>query len=163
MASIAEEFVAMAKEHGATGDTRSIAEAIDMLIDALKGSDNDTPETISAAVAELAPYIAPVPAGDVEITSNVAGADVVGYATVTVSVPAYLLAFDANGGTGTVSPMACAKGTTYTLPDDTGITAPTDKVFAGWGASSSATAEDVLSEYSATDDAVLYAVWSDAE
>lgn len=73
---------------------------------------------------------------------------------------AYVVSFNVNGGSGTVAPVACAKGSTVALPDGTGITAPSNKVFAGWGTTSSATAT-VKSPYAASAATTLYAVYED--
>lgn len=75
-------------------------------------------------------------------------------------VSAYVISFDANGGTGTVAPMACAKGATVTLPAGIGLTPPSEKKFKGWGTTAAATA--VVTTISATEDTTLYAVWEDA-
>ena len=41
------------------------------------------------------------------------------------------ITFDANGGTGTMAPVTCTVGSTYTLPE-CAFTAPTDKQFKAW-------------------------------
>lgn len=99
------------------------------------------------------------PTGNKAITSNGTAIDVTEYATVSVTVPAYVISFDANGGTGTVDPVACAAGSTAQLPAGTGLTAPEGKLFSGWGATDAAT--EGVTEYAATADATLYAVWAD--
>ena len=71
----------------------------------------------------------------------------------------YVVSFSANGGSGTVAPVTCAAGATVTLPDDTGLTPPSEKEFAGWGTSASTAAKDVITKYAATEDATLYAIW----
>ena len=69
----------------------------------------------------------------------------------------YVVSFDANTGTGSVSPMTCAKGATVTLPAGTGLTAPSNKEFSGWGTAADAT--NTITTLSATEDTTLYAVW----
>ena len=84
-----------------------------------------------------------------------------GVATSTATAVAYVITFSANGGSGSVDPIACAKGATVTLPDDTGLTPPSTKQFKGWGTKADATA--VITTYAATADATLYAIWEAAE
>lgn len=74
-------------------------------------------------------------------------------------VEAYIVSFDANGGSGTVAPVACSNGATVTLPDGTGLTPPSSKQFKGWGTSSDATS--VITTIAATEDTTLYAIWED--
>ena len=70
------------------------------------------------------------------------------------------LSFDANSGTGTVSPMSCVAGYEYDLPDDTGLTAPSNKTFAGWSSLVSGTTG--YTKWTPTTSETLYAVWADA-
>lgn len=74
----------------------------------------------------------------------------------------YTVSYNVNGGTGTVASQTVAAGLSVTLNDGTGITAPTNKTFKGWGTSSTATTT-VTSPYTPTDDVTLYAVYEDAE
>ena len=157
--SITSELVKIAKAKGATGTAQTVSEALDLLLDTLSGTDNAQKHTIEQAIASLATYIKAVPDGNKEITQNGSNIDVEAYETVTVEVPAYVVSFSANGGTGSVAPMACAKGSTITLPDDTGLTAPSNKEFAGWGAASDTAAASVITEYAATAATTLYAIW----
>jgi hypothetical protein len=47
----------------------------------------------------------------------------------------YTVTFNANGGDGTVPAAQTADiGSSITLPEGSGITAPTDKTFVGWSA-----------------------------
>ena len=85
-----------------------------------------------------------------------------GVATSTATAVAYVITFSANGGSGSVDPIACAKGATVTLPDDTGLTAPSEKEFAGWTATSDGT-KAVGETFAATEDTTLYALWEAAE
>lgn len=144
------------KLEDATGKT--IADALDELT----GSE-ETHDTIAEAIGDIAGGGdgAIVPTGGVNLVSN-------GEWTVDkwmyayVHVPAYLIKFSANGGSGTVEPMACAQGDNLTLPTDSGLTPPSQKEFAGWATTSSATVAEVITEYSPHADATLYAVWDDA-
>lgn len=69
----------------------------------------------------------------------------------------YIVSFNANGGSGTVAPVTCAAGATVTLPGGTGLTAPSNKKFSGWGTSASAT--ETITTIAATENTTLYAVW----
>ena len=71
--------------------------------------------------------------------------------------------YSANGGTGTIEPVTVFDGTVITLSDGTGLTAPEDKEFAGWGSTSLAEEADIESPYTVTEDVTLYAIWKDAE
>ena len=71
------------------------------------------------------------------------------------------VSFDANGGTGSVSSINVPKESSITLPGGTGLTAPTGKVFGGWGTSAEATTAQT-SPYTPTQDTTLYAIWNDA-
>lgn len=73
----------------------------------------------------------------------------------------FTVTYDANGGTGTVAAVTVSDGTKITLSDGTGLTAPTDKEFAGWATIDSATEADVTSPYTVSADVILYAVWVD--
>lgn len=74
----------------------------------------------------------------------------------------YTVSYNVNGGTGTVASQTVAAGLSVTLNDGTGITAPTNKTFKGWGTSSTATTT-ITSPYTPTGDVTLYAVYEDAE
>lgn len=75
----------------------------------------------------------------------------------------FTITYDANGGTGTIDAVTVSEGTSVTLSDGTGLTAPEDKEFAGWGSTSLAEEADIESPYTVTEDVTLYAVWADAE
>lgn len=89
--------------------------------------------------------------------------DVENFAAVAVAVDVATLTYNANGGTGSVSAEVVGKGTAVTLSDGTGLTAPTDKEFAGWATTASAESPDVTSPYTVEADVTLYAVWVDAQ
>lgn len=72
----------------------------------------------------------------------------------------FTIAFDANGGTGTIEPVTCPDGSSVELPDGTDLTAPEDKQFVGWGATALAT-EAITSPYTPETDGTLYAIWTD--
>ena len=66
-----------------------------------------------------------------------------------------------NGGSGSVASVDTYVGSIITVSDGTGITPPTDKVFAGWDTSASATTPDIVGTYKVSGDATLYAIYVD--
>lgn len=71
--------------------------------------------------------------------------------------------YDVNGGSGTVASVSTYVGATINVNDGTGITPPSNKVFAGWDTSSSATVPDVVGTYKVTGSVTLYAVYAAEE
>ena len=69
--------------------------------------------------------------------------------------------YNVNGGTGSVAAVDTYVGAVINVSDGTGITPPTDKVFAGWDTSASATVPDITGSYKVTGDVTLYAVYVD--
>ena len=68
----------------------------------------------------------------------------------------YTLTFDANGGTGSMTPIADLTGE-YTLPSN-GFTAPSGKQFKGW----SLTADGaIVTKVDMTENKTVYAIWED--
>lgn len=81
----------------------------------------------------------------------------------------YTIAFDANGGSGTMSPISATYGEDVTLPKNA-FTAPDSTVFGGWAKEKNATereygdgatVKNLTEEYGAT--VTLYAVWLQAQ
>ncbi|MDD5908285.1 MAG: S-layer homology domain-containing protein [Clostridia bacterium] len=74
-------------------------------------------------------------------------------------VPKYTVAFNANGGSGTMAPASANKGSSYTLPE-CGFTAPEGKQFAGWALTDDG---EVITDATITvkADTTLYAIWED--
>lgn len=70
----------------------------------------------------------------------------------------YTVAYNVNGGTGSVDNATVNAGESVVLNDGTGITPPTDKNFSGWGLTEDAT-ETVASPYTPTASVTLYAVY----
>ena len=70
--------------------------------------------------------------------------------------------FNIGSGTGT-TPAAVETfvGATIAVPSGAGITPPSNKVFAGWDTSSTATTADISGTYYVTGDVTLYAVYVD--
>lgn len=71
----------------------------------------------------------------------------------------YTVTYDVNGGTGTVASATVNAGSSVTLNDGTGITAPEGKTFSGWATTSDATVANVTSPYTPTANITLYAVY----
>ena len=80
--------------------------------------------------------------------------------SVTINVGIYTITYDANGGTGSVTAQVVVAGNSAELSDGTGLTAPADKTFAGWGTTADKTEPDVESPYTPTGNVTLYAVYT---
>ena len=70
----------------------------------------------------------------------------------------YTVAYDVNGGTGSVASATVTVGQSVELNDGAGITPPDTKTFKGWGLSGDAT-ELVESPYTPSGDVTLYAIY----
>lgn len=70
----------------------------------------------------------------------------------------YTVAYDVNGGTGSVTSATVAIGESVALNDGAGITPPDTKTFKGWGLSGDAT-EVLESPYTPEGDVTLYAIY----
>ena len=68
-----------------------------------------------------------------------------------------------NGGSGSVASVSTYVGAIINVDDGSGITPPTDKVFAGWDTSATATYPDIVGTYKVTGSVTLYAIYEDAE
>lgn len=75
----------------------------------------------------------------------------------------YSVIYNANGGTGTIDTAVVEFGDAITLDDGSGLTPPSEKVFAGWATTPTAEAPNVTSPYKPTADVTLYAVYENAE
>ena len=71
-----------------------------------------------------------------------------------IPVVTYTLTFDANGGSGTMAPIADLTGE-YTLPEN-GFTAPSGKQFKGW---SLTTDGAIVTKVDMTENKTVYAIW----
>ena len=118
------------------------------------GDTNDVTEYANAVVA------VPEPTGSQSITEN-GTYDITNKAEVVVNVGTYTVAYDVNGGTGSVSSQTVIAGNTITLDNGAGLTPPEGKVFGGWGDTASAT-EALESPYKPTANVTIYAIWNDA-
>ena len=88
-----------------------------------------------------------------------------GATAVITGVADVKVAFDANGGTGSIADINVKARETFILPSDVNLTAPTGKIFLGWSESKNAVVAQFESGSSTsfTEDKVLYAVWVDDE
>ena len=104
----------------------------------------------------------PVPEGSETLTAN--GEYTVAYLDkVVVNVGTATITYNANGGTGTIDAQTVIKGNSAVLSDGTGLTAPEDKEFAGWGSTADKTEPDVESPLTVTENVTLYAVYTATE
>ena len=71
------------------------------------------------------------------------------------------LTYNANNGTGTIPAVTVDVGSSITLSNGTGLTAPTGKVFGGWATASDSTTA-VTSPYTISENTTLYAIWNNA-
>lgn len=71
---------------------------------------------------------------------------------------------NSEGASGTVSPQRGAAGTVISLSTGLGLTAPEGKAFAGWATSAGAVSPTYVggASYTITEDAELFAVWTNA-
>ena len=113
---------------------------------------------IEDGLAEVYTLISP--SGSQSITEN-GTYNITDKAEVAVNVGTYIVAYDVNGGTGSVSSQTVIAGNTVTLDNGAGLTPPEGKAFAGWGDNASAT-EALESPYKPTSDVTIYAIWNDA-
>ncbi len=68
--------------------------------------------------------------------------------------------YNANGGTGSVASVSTYVGAVINVDDGSGLTPPSNKVFAGWDTSASATEPDIVGTYKVTKaSTTLYAVY----
>ncbi len=72
----------------------------------------------------------------------------------------HTVSFNGNGATGEKASVNIDDGASYTLPDSTGFTAPTGKVFAGWALAANG-AVIATATIDVTDDIELFAIWED--
>lgn len=75
----------------------------------------------------------------------------------------YTVTYNVNGGTGSIEPVNVAVGSSITLNDGSGLTAPEGKQFLGWAKSATASSATVTSPFAPTKDTTLYAVWKAVE
>ena len=73
----------------------------------------------------------------------------------------YVVTYNANGGTGSVTSATVVAGNSVELSDGTGLTY-SDHTFKGWGTNPSSTVA-VTSPYTPTGDVTLYAIWQENE
>ena len=76
----------------------------------------------------------------------------------------FRVGYDANGGTGTIASETVNAGSSVTLDSGSGLTAPSNKEFAGWALTSTATEAAYAggATYTPLADVTFYAVWTAA-
>lgn len=74
----------------------------------------------------------------------------------------FRVGYDANGGTGTIASETVNAGSSVTLDSGSGLTAPSNKEFAGWALTSTATEAAYAggATYTPLADTTFYAVWT---
>lgn len=77
--------------------------------------------------------------------------------------PTVTLTYNANGGTGTITPVVVTASSAVTLNDGSTLTPPTGKAFSGWATTDSASTADATSPYTVTENTTLYAVWTNLQ
>lgn len=126
--------------------------------------DNTTKgESVEFGTSELAGQVAALANGEWSKTktfSTMAEAQTYLNSFFGSATPA-TVTYNVNGGTGTIAAVSTYVGATINVNDGAGITPPTDKVFAGWDTSSTATIPDITGTYKVTGDVTLYAVYVD--
>ena len=128
--------------------------------------DTTKGESVEFGTVEIEGTVAALANGDWSIAQTFdTKAEAVTYLNSLFSTAAtsYTVYYNANGGTGTIAAATVTAGSSITLSDGTGLTAPSNKEFAGWAKTTTATSATVQSPYTPTDDVTLYAVWVDAE
>ena len=150
--AIVKAKVAFSARNASTGDITSYAfgEVFTM------SSDDATTYKAAGLVED---YEEIDPTGTKSITKN-GSYDVTAYETASVNVSVLTVTYNANGGTGSVAAAHVADGSSVSLSDGTGLTAPDSKEFVGWATTNDAEEPDVESPYTPTEDITLYAVYA---
>lgn len=135
-------------------------EALHEVITALGGTPEGT--TVAECIAEITTIEGGTPTEGVSSSEAIHELAVaLGYEPPTPTVT-YTVTFSLNGGSGTApSPATVDAGETVELPDDTGMTAPEGKTFAGWAESAESTTA-VDDPYTPAADITLHAIWQNA-
>ena len=76
-----------------------------------------------------------------------------------ISAQTATVTYNAGSGTGTIESVTVPVGTAIQLNDGSGLTPPSNKHFAGWDTTSSATTPDLTGTYVVTGDVTLYAIY----
>ena len=72
--------------------------------------------------------------------------------------PVWVITYDANGGTGTITPSTVVQGQPYTVTSQS-FTAPNQRSFVGWGILGTTTVYDPGDIFTPTSDITLVAIW----
>lgn len=127
-------------------------------------SDNTKSETIEFGTSELTGQVACLANGDWSATKTF---DTMEEAQSYLesffgSATPATVAFNVNGGTGSIATVNTYVGATINVPNGSTITPPTGKEFLGWDTTSTATVPDIVGTYKVTGASVtLYAVYGD--
>lgn len=132
-------------------------EALHEVITALGGTPAAT--TVAGCIAEITTIKGGAPTAGASTSEAIHElALALGYEPPTPTVT-YTVTFSLNGGSGTApSPATVDAGETVELPDDTGMTPPEGKTFAGWAESAESTTA-VADPYTPAADITLHAIW----
>lgn len=125
-------------------------------------SDTTKGESVAFNTSELQGSVACLANGDWSVgkTFN-RKVDAITYLEALLATDTYTVSFDKNGGTGSVDDVIVAQGSSIALPTSAGLTPPSTKHFAGWGASSDASTT-VADPYTPNANVTLYAIWATA-
>ena len=72
--------------------------------------------------------------------------------------PVYVITYDANGGTGTITPSTVVQGQPYTVTSQS-FSTPNQQSFVGWGLQGTSTVYDPGDIFTPTSDITLVAIW----
>lgn len=127
--------------------------------------DNTKGESVEFATPEIEGTIATLANGDWSLAQTFATKDEAIAFIQSVfanETSTYRVGYDANGGTGSIASATVNAGSSVTLDSGAGLTPPSNKEFAGWALTSTATvaAYEGGATYYPTHDVTFYAVWT---
>ena len=128
--------------------------------------NNTKGESVEFSTTEIEGTVAALKNGNWSVAKSFdSKSDAITFLEGLMAAPAtsYTITYNANGGTGTISPVTVTAGQSTSLSDGTGLTAPEGKTFSGWATTSDAASADVTSPYTPTGNVTLYAVWVNSQ